>query len=189
MKHTVEHLRFPEATVEAVTEFRQVTGQVLWADAMIDTANITFDIGDQGMDPRQDLRRLFSRTRNEPFMTAGRTIQEAIALPTVSFDHYFFHQTLPYQGLNLLAIDSGNHAHRGKPGLMARGFHGYHHFGLAGSTSAALPGLGSPEVSVVHLDQAGEFIASIPVSHAFADLVAPSPHGLVTLDLQHPLQR
>ena len=29
MKHAVEHLRFPEAPVEAVTEFRQVTGQVL----------------------------------------------------------------------------------------------------------------------------------------------------------------
>ena len=63
MKHTVEHLRFPEAPVEAVTEFRQVTGQVLWADAMVDAPDVTFNIGDQGMDPRQDLRRLFSRTR------------------------------------------------------------------------------------------------------------------------------
>jgi len=59
MKHTVKHLRFPEATVEAVTEFRQVTGQVLWADTMMDTTNIAFDIGDQGVDPGQDFRRLF----------------------------------------------------------------------------------------------------------------------------------
>ena len=44
MKHPVEHLRFPEATVEAVTEFRQVPGQVLWADAMMDPTNIAFDI-------------------------------------------------------------------------------------------------------------------------------------------------
>jgi hypothetical protein len=51
MKHPVKHLRIPEATVEAVTEFRQVTGQVLWADAMMDTPNIAFDIGDQGVDP------------------------------------------------------------------------------------------------------------------------------------------
>ena len=70
MKHPVKHLRFPESTVEAVTEFRQVTGQVLWADAMMHTTNIAFDIGDQGMDPRQDLSRLFSRTGNEPLMTA-----------------------------------------------------------------------------------------------------------------------
>ena len=53
MKHTVKHLRFPEAPVEAVTEFRQVTGQVLWADTMMDTTNIAFYIGDQGVDPRQ----------------------------------------------------------------------------------------------------------------------------------------
>ena len=62
MKDPVEHLRFPEAPVEAVTEFRQVTGQVLWADTMMDTTNIAFDIGDQGVDPGQDLRRLFPRT-------------------------------------------------------------------------------------------------------------------------------
>ena len=87
MKHPVEHLRFPESTVEAVTEFRQVTGQVLWTDAMMHTTNITLYIGDQGMDPRQDLSRLFSRTGNEPLMTARRTIQKAISLPTVGFDH------------------------------------------------------------------------------------------------------
>jgi hypothetical protein len=44
MKHTVKHLRFPEAPVDAVIEFRQVTGQVLWADAMMNTSNITFDV-------------------------------------------------------------------------------------------------------------------------------------------------
>ena len=65
MKHPVEHLWFPEATVEAVTKFRQVPGQVFWADAMMDTTNIAFDIGDQGMDPRQDLRRLFPRNREQ----------------------------------------------------------------------------------------------------------------------------
>jgi hypothetical protein len=49
MKHPVNHLRFPESTVEAVTEFRQVTGQVLWTDAMMHTTNIALDIGDQGI--------------------------------------------------------------------------------------------------------------------------------------------
>ena len=58
MKHAVEHLRFPEATIETVTEFRQITGQVLGADAMMDATNIAFDIGDQSMNPRQDLRGL-----------------------------------------------------------------------------------------------------------------------------------
>jgi len=55
MKHPVKHLRFPEATVEAVTEFRQVPGQVLWTDAMVDAPDVTFNISDQGMDPGQDL--------------------------------------------------------------------------------------------------------------------------------------
>ena len=59
MKHTVEHWRFPETPVEAVTEFRQVTGQVLWADTMMDTAYIAFDVGDQGVDPGQDLGASF----------------------------------------------------------------------------------------------------------------------------------
>ena len=72
MKHPVKHLRLPEAAVEAVAEFRQVTGQVLWGDDMMDTANIAFDISVQGMDPGQGLRRLFSRTRNEPFMDGAK---------------------------------------------------------------------------------------------------------------------
>ena len=145
MKHPVKHLRFPEAPVEAVTEFRQVTGQVLWADTMMDTTNIAFDIGDQGVDPRQDLRRLFPRTGNEPLMAVGQSIQEAISLPTVGFDHHFCHQTRPYQGLNLLAADSRDHMHDGKSGLISRGFHRHHHFGLAGGAAAALPGLGAPK--------------------------------------------
>jgi hypothetical protein len=36
MKHAVEPLRVPETTGETVTKFRQVTGQVLGADAMMD---------------------------------------------------------------------------------------------------------------------------------------------------------
>jgi hypothetical protein len=68
MKHPVEHLRFPEATVKPETEFCQIAGQVLWADAMMDATNIAFDIGDQSMDPRQDLRGLFARTGHQPLM-------------------------------------------------------------------------------------------------------------------------
>jgi hypothetical protein len=62
MKHPLEHLRFPEAPVEAVTEFRQVTRQMLLADAVMDTADIAFDIGGQGMDPVKQSARIFSRT-------------------------------------------------------------------------------------------------------------------------------
>jgi hypothetical protein len=40
-----------EASIEAVTKFRQITGQVLAADAMIHSTNIAFDVGDQGLDP------------------------------------------------------------------------------------------------------------------------------------------
>ena len=88
MKYAVKHLRFPEAAVETVAEFRQIAGQMLGADAMVDTPDIAFPIGGQGMDPGQDLRRFFSRTGYQPLMTeTGRSIQEAIALPTIGLDH------------------------------------------------------------------------------------------------------
>jgi len=190
MKHAVEHLRFPEAAVEAVTEFCQITGQMLGADAMMDATNIAFDIGDQSMNPRQDFRRFLPRTGDQPLVTeSGRGIQEAVALPAVSLDHRLGRQALPYQGLNLCAADPGNQMHGGKSGLVVRRLYSDHHLGLAGRTSAALAGLGSPEVSVVHLDQAREFIIGIPVRQGLANLVAHSPHGFIALDLQHPLQR
>jgi hypothetical protein len=88
MKHPIKHLRFPKATVETVTEFCKVAGQMLGADAMVDTPDIAFNIGDQGVDIGQDLRRLFFRTCNQPLVTeTGRSIQEAIALPTIGLDH------------------------------------------------------------------------------------------------------
>jgi hypothetical protein len=45
MKHVVEPLRIPEMTGEMVTKFRQVTGQVLGADARLDATNIALDGG------------------------------------------------------------------------------------------------------------------------------------------------
>jgi hypothetical protein len=50
MKHTVKNLRFPKAAVKTVAKFRQVAGQMLGADAMVDTPDIAFNIGDQGVD-------------------------------------------------------------------------------------------------------------------------------------------
>jgi len=95
MKHPVEHLRFPEAAVEPVAKFPQVAGQMFWADAVVDAPNIAFDIGDQGMDPGQDLRRLLPRTGHQPLMLEiGRSIQEAIALPAIRFDHRLSRQAL-----------------------------------------------------------------------------------------------
>jgi hypothetical protein len=85
MKHTVKNLRFAEEPVEAVTEFRKVTGQVIWADTMMYITNVAFDNGDQGMNRGQDLRALFPRTGNEPLMSVVQSIQEAISLPTVGF--------------------------------------------------------------------------------------------------------
>ena len=102
MQHAVEHLRFPEAAVETVAEFCQVAGQMLGADAVVDPPDIALDIGDQGMDPGQDLHRLFSRPGHQPLMTErGRSIQETIALPTVCFDHHLGCQALSDQGLDL----------------------------------------------------------------------------------------
>jgi len=42
MKHPVKHLRFPKATVKTVAKFRQVAGQMLGADAMVDAPDVTF---------------------------------------------------------------------------------------------------------------------------------------------------
>ena len=71
MNHAAKHLWFPEATVEVVTKFRQVTGQMVWTDAIMDATNIALDIDDQGMDPRKDPIRHFSRTGNEPFISGA----------------------------------------------------------------------------------------------------------------------
>ena len=88
MKHAVKHLRLPKTAVEPVAEFRQVAGQMFGADAMVDAPDIAFDIGDQGMDPGQDLGRLLPRTGHQPLMAEiGRSVQKAIALPAVGLDH------------------------------------------------------------------------------------------------------
>jgi hypothetical protein len=48
--HPVKHLGFPEASIEAVSKFRQITGQALVTDAMIYSMKIAFEVGDQGME-------------------------------------------------------------------------------------------------------------------------------------------
>jgi hypothetical protein len=59
MNYPVKHLWFPKAAIEPVAEFPQVAGQMFGTDAMMDAPDIAFDIGDQGMDPGQDLGALF----------------------------------------------------------------------------------------------------------------------------------
>ncbi len=87
MEHPVKHLRLPKAAVETVAKFCQVTGQMLGAETMVGAPDIAFNIGDQGVDPWQDLRRFFVRTGHQPLMTeARRSIQEVGALPAVSLD-------------------------------------------------------------------------------------------------------
>ena len=110
MKHSVKHLRFPEAAVETVAEFRQITAQMLGADAVMDTPDVAFDIGDQGMNPGQDLHRLFSRPGHQPLMTeTGSSIQEAVALSTNGLDNGLAGKALPRQALNFFAAESFHH--------------------------------------------------------------------------------
>jgi hypothetical protein len=81
MQHTVEHLRFPKATIEAITKFCQITGEMLGADAMIDTTNIALDIGNQSMHPGQDLRGILARAGDQPFVTAGELSRKPLVAP------------------------------------------------------------------------------------------------------------
>jgi hypothetical protein len=123
---------------------------MLGTDAMVDAPDIAFDIGDQGMDPGQDLGGFFPRTGNQPLMTeTGGIIQEAVALPAISLDRRLGGQALPHQGLNFGAADSGHQAHGGKPGLIGRGFHGHHHLGLAGGATSRFAGFGGAEARQV----------------------------------------
>jgi hypothetical protein len=80
MNHPVEHLRFPEAAVEPVAKFPQVAGQMFGTDAVVDAPNIAFDIGDQGMDPGQDLRRFLPRTGHQPLMLEIGKCTEALLI-------------------------------------------------------------------------------------------------------------
>ena len=47
---------------------------MLLANAVMDTVNIAFDIGDQGVDPKEHLWRLLPRIGNEPLMVVGQDI-------------------------------------------------------------------------------------------------------------------
>ena len=118
MKHPVKHLRFPEAAVETVAKFRPVVGQMLGTDAMMDTPDIAFHIGDQGMDPGQDFHGLFSRTGHQPHMETAKSIQEDIASPAIGLDHCLGSQTRPDQGLNLCAAHRGHQAPPRAPGYL-----------------------------------------------------------------------
>jgi hypothetical protein len=113
----VKYFRFPEAPVEAVREFRQVTGLVLWADTMMNTTNIAVDISDQGVDPRQNLRRLLPRTGNEPFMAVGQSIQEAGILANCRFWPPLLPPDAPLPGSEFPAADSREHMYNSKSGL------------------------------------------------------------------------
>ena len=70
-EHAVKHLVFPEASVKTVAKLSQVTGKMFFTDAMINSADIAFDIGNQGMNPREQLHRIFSRTGNHRLMLVG----------------------------------------------------------------------------------------------------------------------
>jgi hypothetical protein len=61
--HPVKHLGFPEASIEAATTFRQITGQVLVTDAMIHSTNTAFDVSDQGLVGWQRGQKLAFRDR------------------------------------------------------------------------------------------------------------------------------
>ena len=190
MKHAVKHLRFPEAAVETVAEFRQVAGQMLGADAMVDTPDIAFHIGDQGLNPGQDLRRLLPRTGYQPLMTeTGRSIQAALALPAVSLDHRLGCQALPDQGLNLFAADSGNHTPGGKSGLIGRSFHGYHHLGLAGGATSSFAWFGATDIGIIQFDQTGQRVTGLALRHGLADLMPHDPHRFLGPGFQDSLQR
>jgi len=172
MKHAVKHLWFPKAAVETAAKFRQVAGQILGADAIMNTPDIAFPIGDQDMDPGQDLDRLLLRTGHQLLMTeTGSSIQEAVALPTIGLNHRLGGQALLHQGLNLLAAYSGDQAQGSKPGFIGGGFHGHHHLGLAGGAASSFAGFGSPEVGIVHLDQASQLVVRIPCGQGLANLV------------------
>ena len=147
MKHSVEHLRFPKAPVEAITEFRQVAGQMLGADAMVDTSDVTFNIGDQGMDPGQDLRGLLPRTGHQPLMTdIGSSIQEAIALPAIGLNHRLSRQALPYKWLNLSAADRGTIRMAANLGFFAVGVStATTTLALPAAPRPRLPGFGAPK--------------------------------------------
>jgi hypothetical protein len=80
MNHPVKHLRFTEAAVEPVAKFPQVAGQMFGTDSVVDAPNITFDIGDQGMDPGQDLRRFLPRTGHQPLMLEIGKCTEALLI-------------------------------------------------------------------------------------------------------------
>ena len=121
---------------------------MLGTNAMMDATDITFDIGDQSMDPWQDLRGLLPRTGHQPLMLeGGGSVQEAIALPAIGLDHSLDCQALLHQVLNLCAADVGYHPHGGKSVLFfsAGVSTATTTFALPVAPRPRLPGLGGPK--------------------------------------------
>jgi hypothetical protein len=101
-------------------------------------------------------------------------MQEAITLPAIRLDHRLGGQALPYQGLNLLAADSGT------IGMAAN-------LNLSAGVSMLLPLLHCQRLHVYvcgasehrsrccPLDQACQFIVHVSFGHGLANLVAHGP--------------
>ena len=142
--HRVEHLGFPEASVEAVTKLSQITGQVLVTDAMIDPTDIAFDVGDQGMDPGKQSDCVFSRTSHDRYMKARLRVQDPIGLPTICAGHHLCCQANLSHGLISLPLTLGTWriaANRGSsPGVSTATTT----LDLPAAPRLRLPGLGQP---------------------------------------------
>jgi hypothetical protein len=175
--HPVEHFGFPEASIEAVIKFRQITGQMLVNDAMIHSPDIAFDVGDQGMDPGKQSVCIFSRTSHNGYMKARLRVQDPIGLLTIRAGHDRCSQASLSHRLNLVAAYPKYLAHGGKPCFISRGFHRHHDFGFTRGATATFAWFGAADLGIIQLDQAGQLVRGIALRHGLADLMPHDPHG------------
>ena len=106
MTHAIEHLRFPKAPIETVAEFRQLAGQMLGDDAVVDTPGISFDNGDPnvlgGFGTYQNDQQflaynaelVYSITDNwgvSAYYESGTNGKNIISAPVLNFSVFFTH--------------------------------------------------------------------------------------------------
>jgi hypothetical protein len=98
---------------------------------MINPAAVTLALGNLGMNPGEQLHRIFSRAGNPRGLAVGRLRQNLIGLPARGTPRNCRGQALLSQALEVVAALLGHSAPRGKTRFSVWSLHGYHHLGLA----------------------------------------------------------
>lgn len=166
-----------------------------------DATDDRLSIGDDPMNPRQEVARSFGITKHNPTVLKILSLRR-LSKRSPSIAPYHFQDLLTLYGCGSAAESVQKafntfrgsilyHSHMRK----ARSFSAFRvsikrHRTQNGSlplTSSSSYLTSRPKKGIIHLYQTNQAISSISISHGFSDLVSHEPCGLVILDIQNTL--